>query len=73
LILAPCAAIHTCFMQFPIDVVFARRDGQILKVCSGVKPWRAAGSLGAFAAIELAAGAVFAVRRGHRLEIGICL
>ena len=69
LILAPCPAIHTCFMQFTIDVVFARRDGEVIKVCSGIKPWRAACALGAFAAIELAAGGALKVRRGDRLML----
>jgi len=55
-ILAPCSAIHTLFMRFPIDVVFVRRDGVVTKVCPGVKPWRAAVALAAFAAIELSVG-----------------
>jgi uncharacterized protein len=71
MILAPCAAIHTFFMQFPIDVVFVRRDGEVTKVCSRVRPWRAAFSSGAFAAIELAPGAAgdSGVRPGDRLEL----
>jgi uncharacterized protein len=69
LILAPCCAIHTVFMRFAIDVVFVRRDGVVTKVCPGVKPWRAALCLGAFAAIELAAGetAGGAAQPGDRL------
>jgi len=56
LVLAPCAAIHTLFMRFPIDVIFVARDGTVAKVCPRIQPWRAAASLGAFAAIELAGG-----------------
>lgn len=56
IVLAPCAAIHTLFMRFPIDVVFVAKDGTVAKICSGVKPWRTAIAFGAFAAIELAAG-----------------
>src|SRR5262249_16274769 len=68
---APCAAIHTFFMQFPIDVVFVRRNGEVLKVCSEVPPWRAAFSRGAFAAIELSSGraAELGVKAGDRLEL----
>jgi uncharacterized membrane protein (UPF0127 family) len=69
LVLAPCAAIHTCFMAFAIDVVFARRDGEVVKVRTGVKPWRATYALGAFAAIEFASGAALDVRRGDRLRL----
>ena len=56
IVLAPCAAIHTLFMRFPIDVVFVARDGTVARVCSRMKPWRAAFAFGAFAAIELTAG-----------------
>ena len=68
-VLAPCCAIHTLFMRFTIDVVFVQRDGVVTKVCRGVKPWRAAVALGAFAAIELAEGGTGrgAAKRGDRL------
>jgi uncharacterized membrane protein (UPF0127 family) len=56
LVLAPCAAVHTAFMRFPIDVIFARRDGVVTKVCDGLRPWRVAVSLRAFAVIEVDAG-----------------
>ena len=35
-----CNAIHTCFMRYPIDVLFADRDGRAVRVLRGVKPWR---------------------------------
>ena len=57
LILAPCSAVHTCFMQFPIDVVFVQRNGEVAKVVRNLRPWRIAAAFGAFAAIELASGA----------------
>ncbi len=71
LVLAPCAAIHTCFMRFPIDVVFASRNGAVLKVHCGVRPWRVALALGAFAAIEFAGGALVDVRQGDHLAIDV--
>ena len=42
LAIAPCSAIHTFFMRFPIDVIFAYRDGVVLKVCRNVRRWRVA-------------------------------
>jgi len=42
LVIAPCGGIHTCFMRFPIDVVFVARDGRVVKVRADVKPWRLA-------------------------------
>lgn len=56
LILAPCNAVHTFFMRFPIDVVLVGRDGRVVKVCHRVPPWRIALALSAFATIELPAG-----------------
>jgi uncharacterized membrane protein (UPF0127 family) len=71
LVLAPCAAIHTCFMRFPIDVVFVDRSGRVRKVVEHLKAWRISASPRAFAAIELAAGSASAtgVRPGARLAI----
>jgi uncharacterized membrane protein (UPF0127 family) len=58
LILAPCAAIHTAFMRFPIDVVFLDRDGCAVRVVHRLKPWRIAVSPRAHTVVELAAGAL---------------
>ena len=58
LIIAPCPSIHTFFMRFPIDVIFASREGRIVKLCHGVRAWRIAIGWGAFAAIEMAVGAI---------------
>jgi hypothetical protein len=56
MIIAPSNAVHTFFMKFAIDIVFARRDGQVVKTLSTVKPWRLAGALRGYAVIELPAG-----------------
>lgn len=71
LVIAPCSAIHTFFMRFAIDVVFAARDGRVLKVCRGVPRSRIALKLGAFAAIELPAGSLAAAdpEPGDQLEL----
>ncbi len=58
LILAPCVAIHTMFMQFAIDLVFVDEDGRALKVVPELKPWRIAIEPLAHAAIELPARSV---------------
>lgn len=71
LIIAPCQAIHTFRMRFAIDVVFANRDGLVLKIRRGVRPGRITGSLAAFAVIELPAGAVdrSEIRVGDSLDL----
>ena len=58
ILLQPAGSIHTFFMRFAIDVVFVSRDGRVLKTFSTLVPWRMAFSFGAFAVIELPAGAL---------------
>ena len=71
MILAPCSSVHTFFMKFPIDIIFVARDGRVVKMCERCRPWRLALGPGAFAVIELPAGAVepSGTRVGDRLEI----
>lgn len=71
LVIAPCAAIHTFFMRFPIDVIFVDRQGRIVRCVSDVGPWRLAGSFGSFATVELQAGVLTrtATKTGHHLEL----
>src|SRR5258706_3143350 len=71
MIIAPCNAIHTFFMRFPIDVAFVAKDGRVLKTRAAVRPWRIAVSLRAHAVVELPAGALLdsPLARGDRLEI----
>jgi uncharacterized membrane protein (UPF0127 family) len=56
LVIAPCSAVHTFGMRFSIDVIFAARDGRVLKIARDLGPHRLAAAWGAFAAIEMAAG-----------------
>ncbi|HNV02574.1 MAG TPA: DUF192 domain-containing protein [Vicinamibacterales bacterium] len=56
LVLAPCSAIHTISMRFPIDVIFVARNGTVLKTRSNLPPWRIAWAWRAHAVIEAAAG-----------------
>ena len=74
LVIAPCNAIHTFRMQFAIDVVFAGRDGRVLKVRRNLGPGRVSGAIGAFATIELAAGGLegTGVAVGRYLRVAPC-
>jgi uncharacterized protein len=71
LMLAPCWSVHTFFMRFPIDVIFVKRNGLVVKTRAAVPPWRLLVGLGAYATVELAAGALerTPVRAGDRLEL----
>ena len=61
-----CSLVHTWFMRFPIDVVFLSREGRILKLCEGLKPFRMAGSWSAAGVLEMGAG----MARLLGLEVG---
>ena len=56
LLLQPAASIHTLFMRFPIDAVFLDGDRRVLRVASGLRPWRTAAAKRARSVLELAAG-----------------
>jgi uncharacterized protein len=33
-------SIHTCFMRFPIDVLFVAKNGLVKHAVKNIKPWR---------------------------------
>ncbi len=53
-----CSSIHTCFMRFPLDVVFLDADLVVRKVVHHLRPWRLAASVGARHTVELPADAL---------------
>ena len=71
LVIAPCNGVHTFFMKFTIDVFFVAKDGTVLKVSRGLRPWRIELTPRSFAVIELSDGAAAraVVRAGVRLSI----
>jgi uncharacterized membrane protein (UPF0127 family) len=71
IVIAPCSAVHTFAMRFPIDVIFARRDGRIVKIRSAMPASRISAAMGAFAVVEMAAGSIerAGVRVGDRLVL----
>ncbi len=55
--LAPCAAVHTCFMRFALDLIFISRDWRVVRVVPAVPPWRLVwGGWAAWGVLELQAG-----------------
>jgi uncharacterized protein len=58
MLLAPCTAVHTIGMRFPIDVVFVDRQGYAVKIVRNLRPWRMALAAGGRAVIEMAAGSL---------------
>lgn len=72
LLIRPTGAIHTCFMRFPIDVVFLDRELAVVGVVANLRPWRFAARSGSRAVLELAAGEISrrGIRPGDRLRLG---
>jgi hypothetical protein len=70
LVLLPCASIHMLFMRFPIDAIFATREGQVVRVGRWLRPWVSASfATGALYCVELPAGAAERTREGHAIEL----
>jgi len=67
----PGNSIQTCFMRYPIDVVFLTKDFEVVKVVRSMRPWRCTRMyLKAHKALEVAAGSVPSfVEAGSRLEV----
>jgi uncharacterized protein len=64
--IVPCEAVHTFFMQFPIDLVYLDRKLRIKKIRGNVGPWRISACLSAHSVVELPAGTT----RDTRTEVG---
>jgi uncharacterized protein len=72
ILLRPASSVHMAFMGFPIDAVFLDRDLRVVKIAADLRPWRAAGSRGAKAVLELPAGEAKkrGLTAGDRLIVG---
>jgi uncharacterized membrane protein (UPF0127 family) len=72
LMIRPCNSIHMFFMRFPLDVAFLDRDGVVLHLRHGIRPWRVSRLVRrAKAAVELPAGTLAAagVEKGTVLRL----
>jgi Uncharacterized ACR, COG1430 len=69
LLIKPCSSIHTFFMAYPIDVLFLSSDGVVLKIVSGLKPWRMAWCKGATAVLEMRPSVLENATIGFQLKI----
>ncbi|MBV8550482.1 MAG: DUF192 domain-containing protein [Acidobacteriaceae bacterium] len=69
--IAPCEAVHTIGMQFPIDVLFLSRNRQVVKIRHRVPSWRLAACLRAHSVLELPAGTALSTKTepGDHLDI----
>jgi len=54
----PCEAVHTFWMQFPIDLIYLDRKNRIRKLVSAVPAWRLSACLRAHSVLELPSGTI---------------
>ena len=63
LILDPCNSIHMFFMRYPLDIVFLDKEGKVVFMYKGIKPWRMGRIVsGAKMAVELPEGVIEATQ-----------
>jgi uncharacterized membrane protein (UPF0127 family) len=56
LLIPGCRAVHTCFMRFPIDLIFIDADARVVGLVRGLKPWRLAACRVASSVLEAPVG-----------------
>lgn len=67
LMLLSCNSIHTCFMRFPIDVLFLNINHEVIALKQGVKPWRMVNFVKkAYITVEMAEGTIL----NKNVEVG---
>ncbi len=56
--IAPCEAVHTIGMRWPIDVAFLDREHRVRKLIPCLAPWRLAICVTAYSVLELPSGSI---------------
>ncbi|MFN2451122.1 MAG: DUF192 domain-containing protein [Candidatus Dormibacteria bacterium] len=72
LAIIPCNQIHMFFMRIPLDVLFVDREGRVLHLLRGIRPWRMSRLVrGARYTIELPVGTLdrAGVERGAMVRL----
>ncbi len=67
--IAPCEAVHTIGMKFPIDVLFLNKKRKVLKIKRNMQRWRMAACLRGHSVLELPAGSAATTEPGDQLEM----
>lgn len=59
LLIEPCSSVHTAFMRFTIDVIYIDREGVVVKLAPGMRPFRMSMVMrGARSVVELPSGTI---------------
>ncbi len=70
LLISPCNSVHTIGMTYAIDVVYLSKSKQVLKLVSGLKPYRSSICLKAAYVVELKSGSLnnIKIKKGDMLS-----
>lgn len=71
LLMPDCWSVHTCFMRFPIDLIYLDGEDRAVKIVHGMKPWRFSVCMGARSVLEMRGGRAqeFGLQAGDRLRL----
>lgn len=63
--------IHTCFMRFPLDIIFLDNEMKVIKLCETVKSWRVVGCTKSEYTIECEGGQIITknIKVGQTIQI----
>lgn len=64
IVLTNCNSVHTCGMQYAIDVIFLNKQFRVIRIESYCKPWRFFYCQGAAHTLEMLAGQADSLRLG---------
>ncbi|MDR3739421.1 MAG: DUF192 domain-containing protein [Terracidiphilus sp.] len=56
--IVPCESVHTFWMKFDLDLIYIDRRYRVVKIRTGVPPWRLSACLKAHSIIEFQASAL---------------
>jgi len=56
LLIPHCRSVHTCFMRFPIDLVYLKGESEVVRIVEAVKPYRVSSCGAADSVLEASAG-----------------
>ena len=74
LLIRPCNQIHTCFMGYPIDVLYLDAQNKIVRIDEAVPAGRfCKAERGAVCVVELAAGRVSELKKRCSVHQGMTL
>lgn len=59
--ISPCKSVHSCFMRFPIDVIFVDHENTVVGLATNLRPWNFSRIFrSAAGALEVPAGTIAA-------------